>query len=286
MPLFPSDETVQRLEEPWRVIQIDIGSSGIPCTWLDSTLVMMHHATWRWCGGGWCKCRGVWALTLHLPSALHSQPNLVACRWWGRTCRSRRSASTTSPQRSTTLSWYALTPHRVVERPLQPSLPFSLSLFVRFAHVLFTWLVLCRSVTRSLRRTLKQRWIGWARSCAPANPTPSPRPHGLHRPPMYTTSSPSPHNSSQQGTPMTLLLFMGYSLLVSRSWTLCTHLVVDQLVVGLTRSPWSFAWCVIGIVQQRTHCQVHATSAQTHLLREPVPSSLLSLHRAVSWCQY
>lgn len=30
MPLFPSDETVQRLEEPWRVIQIDIGSSGIP----------------------------------------------------------------------------------------------------------------------------------------------------------------------------------------------------------------------------------------------------------------
>ncbi len=48
MPLFPTDETVQRLEEPWRVIQIDIGSSGIPCTWLDSTLVMMHHATWWW----------------------------------------------------------------------------------------------------------------------------------------------------------------------------------------------------------------------------------------------
>jgi len=48
MPLFPSDETVQRLEEPWRVIQIDIGSSGIPCTWLDPTLVMMHHTTWRW----------------------------------------------------------------------------------------------------------------------------------------------------------------------------------------------------------------------------------------------
>jgi hypothetical protein len=34
MPLFPSDETVQRLEEPWRVIQIDIGSSGIPCTFV------------------------------------------------------------------------------------------------------------------------------------------------------------------------------------------------------------------------------------------------------------
>lgn len=132
MPLFPSDETVQRLEEPWRVIQIDIGSSGIPCTLLASTLVLMHHVTW------W------WALTLHLPSALHSQPNLVACRWWGRTCRSRRSASTTSPQRSTTLSWYALTPYRVVERLHQHSL--SLSLFsVRFAHVLFTWLVFCRS---------------------------------------------------------------------------------------------------------------------------------------------
>lgn len=164
---------------------------------------MLHVTPW-W----WCDCRCAWALTLHLPSALYSQPNLVACRWWGRTCRSRRSPSTTFPQRSTTLSWYALAPYRVVERRH--------TLSVRFAYVLFTWLVLCRSVTRSPRRTLKQRWIGWARSCAPANPTPSPRPHGLHRPPMYTTSSPSPHNSSQQGAhdPPFFSLFIIYYLII------------------------------------------------------------------------